>query len=262
MKTKVKYADALLDAVCEKTGLTKDYPGLKAIGLEIGKALREDYLYKSILDRIRKKKPNDLIGLRVNQLNTITNYLGYKNYDEFVLLVENPLDAQLLSCVGTYYSYVRRNTEEPVLLKSPVRIAEKKGKVIFELRGPKWSYVGDMHLVNGCIFILMRAEGGKSFYHVYKIGTRDNPDVLQGTFCGVSTAFDPIGGRTVLIKSEEDFSTMKSEELLVKKIGRTGSLIEKKLSKYFERKDGNNLNPIRAITFTIGDCKTAFEHFG
>ena len=253
MKTKVKYAVALLDAVCEKTGLTKDHSGLREISLKIGKSMREDYLYKSILDRIKKKKPTDFIGLGMNQLNTISNYLGYKNFDEFVLFVDHPIDSQLLSCVGNYYSYVRRNTEESALLKSPVRISVRDRKVIFELRGPKWIYVGEPHIANGCLFILMRAKGGKTFCHVYKIGTRESPDVLQGTFAGASTAFDPIGGTTVLAKCEEEFSKMKPEELVVKNVIRTGSQLEKRLSLYFKRKDGNNLNPVRAITFTVAD---------
>ncbi|MBL7872118.1 MAG: hypothetical protein JNM78_10930 [Cyclobacteriaceae bacterium] len=253
MKIKVKYADALLDAVCEKTGLTKDYPGLKAIATQIDRSFKEDYLYKSFLDRIKKKNPTDLIGLGINQLNILSNYLGYKNFNEFVLFVDHPIDSQLLSCVGTYYSYVRRNTEESALLKSPVRISVSDRKVIFELRGPKWTYVGEMHLANGCLFILMRAKGGKTFYHVYKIGTRESPEVLQGTFAGASTAFDPIGGTTVLAKCEEEYSKMRPEEVLVKNVIRTGSQLEKRLSLYFKRKDGNNLNPIRAITFTVED---------
>jgi hypothetical protein len=253
MKIKVKYADALLDAVCTKTGMTKDYPGLKASATQINKDFKEDYLYKSFLDRIKKKKPTDLVGLGVNQLNTISIFLGYKNFDEFVTFTDHPLDAQLLSCVGNYYSYVRRNTDESVLFKSPARIYVHDGKILFELRGPKWNYVGEMHIANGCLFILMRAEGGKSFYHVYKIGTRESPKVLQGTFAGVSTAFDPIGGKTVLTRTEEEFSEMNPEELFVKDVIRTGSAVEKRLSIYFKRKDGNNLNPIRAITFTVAD---------
>jgi len=95
----------------------------------------------------------------------------------------------------------------------------------------------------------MRASKGKEFHHVYKIGTREKPSLLKGVFSGVSTAFDPIGGRTVLIRSDEDFSKLKNAELAINEIAKSGSKTEKKLAMYFMNRSENNLSIGRVITF-------------
>lgn len=158
--------------------------------------------------------------------------------------------------VGSYYCYVRSNLEKKgVIFRSPVRIFEKGQDIFFELKGPSNTFKGTVTLRTGCLFILMASEYGKAFHHVYKIGNGLEPKVLQGVFSGVSTAFDPIGGRTVLIRQEQnynDLSNQRSDISALKKSARPG---DKHLALYFKEYTNNNVAPNKSTGFSLDDLE-------
>lgn len=252
MKAQVKDLQALLNAVCTKEIQNLDHPGLLAAAREIT-GITERYLYNNIYIVIKKRQADEFVPLSTTSLNHIAHYLGHTSYLDFVNKINRKSNSLLESCIGNYYCYVRRNTPDMAILRSPVAIFMEGTKVMFELKGPTWTYRGELHTTHGCLFVLMTAEEGKSFYHVYKVGTQKKPEVLQGTFSGVSTNFDPIGGRTVLIRVEKPYKQLTCGELMPGDLKKDATVAEKKLGLYFKSSQGNNLNPIQPRTFRIAD---------
>jgi len=256
MKADVYHLEQLLDALSKKTGQRLDRTGLREISERVN--IGSSYLYKYISLELPKKKKGDTLNLRDAHLDKAADFLGFKNYKDFIQSLEEPSDPLLLKCIGSYYSYVRRNAEKSVVLRSPVRVWRDKGKILFELKGPSQIFTGEVHLKHGCLFILMEAKGGKAFHHIYKIGKREQPNVLQGVFSGVSTAFDPIGGRAVLIRTDAPYISMKNATIDIPALKKSKQLEERRLAEYFKEYINNNIAPEKSYTFgldDLGDCK-------
>jgi len=256
MKVKIKHLRVMLEELCKKADQPNDLKGLQIIAEEIG--LKDLYLYK-IQNRIEKKR-NDQEELKFHGklLDKIAKFLKFKNFRTFVDGLERGLESQLISCEGSYYSYVRRNAVVGVLFRSPVRIWTEVNNVRFELRGPSLVYQGTIQLRHGCLFIQMESKEGKAFYHVYKIGKRESPKVLQGTFSGVSTAFDPIGGRAILMRVDEPYNSLENAALKITDIKKSKSLNERRLADYFKDYANNNVSPNKSYSFDLsdlGDCE-------
>jgi hypothetical protein len=260
-KVKVIYLDRLMVMIAKKTKQSFNTKGFQAMREAIGEnKISETYLYQKIYIGIKNAKRNGKKTINLNRglLDHLADFLGYHTYPEFVEHMDNPVNPILLSCIGNYYSYVRQNDDKGIILRSPVKIYVKEGKVCFDLKGGKWTYAGDVEITHGCLFILMRSSGGKMIHHVYKIGARDQPHVLQGIFSGVSTAFDPIGGRAVLVRLEEkDSEKLFNKKLEVTKLTESKDVGLKNIGHYLADRNGNNLS-INSIgmTFGIDDLRT------
>lgn len=255
MDSSIPHLDELIRLLSEKTGQPVDTQGLREMSEAAG--LKEKYLYEYIFLRKEKarKAGTATISIQSSKLDALAKFLGYKNYQAFTRTLDNPIDPILLALVGNYYSYVRRNDAQGIILRSPVRIYEELSKIMFELAGPMRVYVGEVHFRHGCLFILMTEAGGKQIHHVYKIGTRQKPDVLQGIFSGVSTAFDPIGGRTVLVRVEDSLSELNRKSGSLKEFAHSDISVEQKIASYFSDYGSNNLQLKRVVTLGEGDLQ-------
>jgi hypothetical protein len=254
MKVKVKTLRTVVDLLVEKTGDTPDFSGFREMSDKI-KLPNPDYLYKKIHQRIKNERDSVHVGLQLFSLNLIAKYLGWNSFRDLELSLFQGATPQLQSLVGTYYCYVRANLPEGMLLKSPVRIFERERKIWFELRGPSIEYKGEVTSREGCLFILMTSKVGKTFHHVYKIGSRHSPGVLQGVFSGVSTAFDPIGGRTVLVRQREDVSKLNNTSTAILTLTKSKNEEERRLAQYFKFYENNNVAPAKSATFSFKDLK-------
>lgn len=254
MKVQVKYLKALLNELIKKTGQPVSKKGFQLIGEDIGK-MSDNYLYNKIHRKIHKMKPNDHLGYHDEIMLKILKYAGYNDLIELKMKVDNPIDPQLLSCLGAYYSYVRRSMDIGTVFRSPVLIYEKEGRVWMQLRGARLKYEGHIKLKKGVLFIPLESNVEKGFYHVYQIGASRGPEVLQGTFSGVSNTFEPIAGRAVLIKVPEAYDKLRNAELEIKTLKKSKLLQERLLAKYFNKHSENNLILNRAYTFDVRDLR-------
>jgi len=259
MQVKVYQLQRMLEALTAKAGESLDWKGLQVITIDKLKISNEDYLYKRIHLKLQNKRPNDSIKLHPKNLDTIAKYLEFDTFKKYIQTIEASNDPLLLACVGNYYSYVRGNSKKTsTVLRSPVRIWREKGKILLELKGPRQTFTGEVQLKHGCLFVLMEAKSGKAFYHIYRIGTREEPKVLQGVFSGVSTAFDPIGGRAVLIRTDAPYISMKNATIDIPALKKSKQLEERRLAEYFKEYINNNIAPEKSYTFgldDLGDCK-------
>jgi hypothetical protein len=252
MKVDVHALREMLQALAVKTGKSLDHTGLNEIS-EMIDGLGTNYLYKKIDQQIKNRADQEMIGVGPFQVNRILNFLGFNSLDAFQEHIANPISDQLMSLIGNYYSYVRANHTEGIVLRSPVRIYKGESNLIFELRGKDQVYKGDITLSEGCLFILMKSGQGKYFHHVYKVGVRKNPLVLQGVFSGVSTAFDPIGGRTVLIRQSLSFEDLNNRKEKAEEMISSSQVEENRVGKYFKDYCNNNLSPFKSSDFGYDD---------
>jgi len=250
MKVAVQQIRRLLLAVSEKSGYPLEFGNFEGIADAIGGGMSGDYLYENLYLRSRDAADDTSIGLQPNRLNIIARYLGHESIHHYLQSIRE--DPVLSGLVGNYYCYVRRNSEDTVVLQSPVKISRKGGQYIFELRGPRWTYKGEMASSDGSVFVLMRSDSGKQIHHVYRIGKAQRPKVLQGIFSGVSTTFEPIGGRVVLTAVDEPFDKLKNQELRPADL-KKDKVLGVRLARYFAKYEKNNLKINSPMGFNEGD---------
>lgn len=254
MRAFISHLDELLYLLSVKTKLAIDVQGLKDMSEKVG--LKEKYLYEYIYRKKEKarKAGEAEISVQSSRLDLMVQYLGFQHYAAFVRSLEQPTDPVLQGLIGNYYSYVRRNDDKGYLLRSPVRVFQDDHQLVFELHGPSWIYRGELKLVQGCVFVLLvAAGGGKMIHHVYRIGNREKPDVLQGIFSGVSTSFEPIGGRTVLVRVAEEFSLLTNAEATVEAFKSSAFDFEQAVAHYLKDYAANNLRIQRVTTYRTDD---------
>ncbi len=253
MAVQRKYLEALLDELMRKEGKSPSKKEFQAVSEKVG--LSTDYLYKNFREVQNAATAETMISARQPLLETIVRYLGYTDFRQFKELIDNPLPSQLTACVGSYYSYVRRNIAGPAatVFRSPVRIFSDGAKIVMELRGKRLAYRGVVHLKKGCLFVVLESEQDKRFHHVYRIGEMVSPKVLQGMFSGVSNDFDPIAGRAVLVRMEEGFENLDNQEIEVPRLRESRYSHEQRLASYFEKYSDNNLSLSRVYSFDEHD---------
>lgn len=254
MKIKVRHLRRMLFLLSEKTREPLDRAGLRNMAAEIG-GIGDDYLYKKIFYEIRNLDEEHDLSLRDAQLNSVARFLGYKNILALLAAFETPADEQLKSLVGTYYIYIRQNSGKGLVFQSPVQVQESEGKFFLKLKGPSWTYEGELSIRHGCLFVLLISAEYKSFYHIYKIGTRRQPKVIQGIFSGVSTAFDPIGGRSVLIRVDKPFEILTNQAFTPEQLASSDRPEAKTLATYFREYSKNNLSINKVVSFGLEDLE-------
>jgi len=259
MKVQTNHIEILLETLSIKTRQGLDFTGFEAMSdlivERLGEKIRGKYLYENLY-RVKekaKRSRDELMNVQPAKLDIIAKFLGFRNYRGFVAAIDSPIHKVLSELRGNYYCYVRRNDKQGVILRSPVQIVDEMGTIQMTLKGPKWSFKGEMQLEKGCLFVLLKSDGGKVIHHVYKIGTREKPGVLQGIFSGVSTAFDPIGGRVVLIRMEGNYHDLRNEELKVSDLKKANSHESKSLATFFATYEDNNLSLGKITTFSLDD---------
>ncbi|MGB3465186.1 MAG: hypothetical protein WBA74_07950 [Cyclobacteriaceae bacterium] len=251
-KYRAKDIQLLIEELAVKSKEDLAYKGFISISEKLGAGVGEKYLY----DKYKEVSGGLVETVKVQRvkLDAMLNFLGFKKLSEFLEAKASPVSDILRSCVGVWINYVRQNSEQGILYRSPVEIKEEKGKVLYKLGGPHYTYEGIMTLNNGVLNVLFRSEKEeKQFHHVYRIGQRINPKVLQGIFSGVSTEGHPIGGRTVLIKSDLKFEEIPTISLKIKELIKSTNDADRKIAGYFKDFADNNLRINQINTFDIGD---------
>ncbi len=244
----------LLEHLSYETNESLDHHGFGRISDLVGGSISQKYLYDNLYGRIKSGSDNDEIRLSPNKMDELAKFLGYQNFNTFLDHIKMPLDPILKSLEGSYYSYVRKRSKTGTLLRSPVRVVKRENQVILTLKGPNWEYEGKLKLVDGCLFCTMiSAASKKSFHHVYKVGKSEFPKVLMGLFTGVSSANDPIAGRCVLIKQEEQFDSLQNQKMSIDEMAGSQNQEYKKLAAYFKRYEDNNLRINTPSGFDLDD---------
>ncbi|MEI9919060.1 MAG: hypothetical protein WDO14_09705 [Bacteroidota bacterium] len=250
MKEKGVYLKQLVEKLKDKVGTDMTSKGFKEMALALSDATKEKF-DAGTLKKYTQYDEKDSEP-RESKLNLIAKFIGYKNFRTFCESSE--IDPILESILGEYYCYVRMSKEKEKLLRSPVKIWMEQGRVLYHLKGKRLNYEGEVINHDGCLFILMKsAKGRKSFYHIYRIGSMEAPQVLQGIFSGVSSDFEPIGGRAVLWRSNESFESLTPQKIEIKSMRQSRRKDDQLLAGYFKEKSLNNLSIKDPYTFGPDD---------
>ena len=259
MKLDAKKIVELVDLLEKKTNTQKNGRGYDKMAHELNEFQKfpdmdrkylQSRLYKPACDALLSG--GGTIGLNGRYLDKIARFLGYSSFINFCEGEDSEARKRLLNLCGDWYCYSRKNTYRGELIQSPVRIYESGDAVHFELKGPSSVYNGKLSYKSMCLFCqFTSSSNGKQFQHIYKVGLRENPEVLQGIFSGVSTSFDPIGGRAVLIKQFDPEIQLINERIAVEDLAHSEKLAERRLAEYFS--DNDNLIASNSATFDLND---------
>ena len=196
----------LIKMIAEKANEPLDMVGFENMQQAIDGTFGERFLYRK--HKLTLDATVDMISINRTKFELLLKYVGFNSYDAYIDALANPISETLKSCEGVWLCYVRQNSDKGIVYQSPVRIYEQQGEMHFHLSGPHQPYKGVVSFNDGTIYVLFRGENGKQFHHVYKLGKRIGANVLQGVFSGISTVGEPIGGRTVLIRSDREFDAL------------------------------------------------------
>lgn len=235
----------------EKIGEPLDGTGFQLIAEQVTEVSKR-FLY----DKWKEVEAgSDPIRFQNSKGEPLLNFLGFQGHQAFRAYLENPIPEVLLSCCGTWISLVRQNSFDGYLYQSPVLIYQDQQRVLFKLRGPSYAYGGELSYRNGCLTVIFSGASNKQFHHVYKIGNRKSPKLLQGIYSGISTGNDPIGGRCLLYRVQENFEAIPNRQLQVSHLVADQEELQKAIGTYFEVFERNNLrlNPI--IAFDLEDLR-------
>lgn len=252
MRITAEESKSIFQELSQKVNEPCDAFGFRQMAVRIGGDVSDRFLS----DKYRESNASiEGVNYQNSKLDLILKALGYQNMREFQEYLSNPIPEVLKSCLGTWVSYVRQNSQDGIIYQSPVEIFEKGQKAFFKLRGPKTTYSGKITYSNGCLTTLFSGTSGKTFHHIYKIGNRLDPKVLQGIYSGISTADDPIGGRAVLSRSNEQFDQIENIEMKIQELGKSDNELHKSLASYFDGFEKNNLRLNTIISFSAQDLK-------
>lgn len=222
-KFNIDTVEKLLDIISEKHQInfdsTRDRKRLEELFLENSIGITEEYLRKNILNNITRARKKGLseIGLNQDYLDDLARVGLGMTFHAFEQSLSPIVPAQLKSCFGFWYAYVRESSGRPFILKSPVEIGQypNRSEVFFKLRGGS-GYIleGTLHLVDGCLYTTIINERGKAISIHFKIGKADTPQLLQGVFCGFNSTEMPIGGKELLVRVEDtSFEIMENKKI-------------------------------------------------
>lgn len=257
MKTiRIDIVKKMLQDLSKQTAEPLDHAGFGFMSEIINESagidfISQKYLYESLFKKVEKLQDCEDASLRLSlcKLDGIARYLGYGNFTALEKEYLQPTHPGLRACLGSWTCYVRRSTPKPVILVSPVSITESGQEVSLTLSGPSREYSGNIFHKQGCLFANFSSEDGKFFQHIYKLGSCLEPRVLQGVFAGVSSAFDPIAGRVVLVRNTSGQPLGNDQFVLDDKT----EGLPPQVRTYFMEYCNNNLKINPTITFDYDD---------
>ena len=251
MKIQASELRELYKLLSERTDEPIDFKGLESISNKIGGSISQKYLYEKLREVNVDKKEE--VSINNAKLDVLLGYLGFDSYKDFRYHQANPILEELKSCEGNWINYVRQNSAKGYVLASPVKISQERQRMVYLLKGPDYNYQGNVNLRNGCLFCSFSNENGKQFHHVYKIGSRRSPDVLQGVFSGISTSNEPIAGRTILVRNVHDFEKITNCKYTITELMASENDTSQAIGTYFNKYSDNNLALNRVITYGLED---------
>ena len=246
-----KVVGQLIEAIARATHEDLTFKGFQAMELKVGGSIGEKYLYKKY-DEVAKR-PAGMISIQRSRLDDLLGFLGFDDLSAFQNAIAHPISELLRSCEGSWYCHVRQNSKNGTLYLSPVNIYPQQGKMMYFLAGPHQVYTGELKLKNQVLCALIEGSNGKQFHHVFKIGNRHRPNVLQGIFSGVSTSGNPIGGRVVLRRSNEAYESLKGGKFSIKSLISSPEEDQQRIGRYFESFEKNNLRIEQVDTYELDD---------
>lgn len=255
----------LLDEVSEETGLTLVHGNFAEIHEKLQEKYKsrtkkrtlpfsDEYLYRKLFARVKDGVEKDAtINLNALNLDAIAQALEYRSYSDFIRMEGPEINPVLANCAGTWYSYVRCNSGQPYILRSAVIIYQEKKAMYMKLQGGLRLFQGQLKHDGNCIYCLLESKQEKKLHMVLRTGLSSRPDVLQGVFSGLSSGGDPIAGREVLIRQNEEYGKLSHTRVAISEFLLSEKEEENVIAKYYQYPEKNILKGGLSSTFDLGD---------
>lgn len=253
---KTKHVLQLLTQLGEKENQPLDHYGFGEISKAINTPLDSESISQRYLyDLFRKtenklKKDVESSSPRTFHIDLMVKHLGFSSLSHFTRHQEERISDRLKMCCGNWWSIVRANSGEQ-LFKAPVQIAidSINNKVSMELRSSDRVFRGEVNETDQCLTAVLKSNNGKWFSLIFKLGNSTTYELLQGVFCGISSAGDPISGREILLREDTiAFDEMKWEQLKLE-----DENTDPRILNYFKSYSQNCIKTTGVSTFTLED---------
>lgn len=250
----------LMQALSELTNFKLTNASLRKMHIHLSNKFknlpfREDYLFKQVLNAARNKEKEGQTTINLNETNIefLIGILEYNSLDDFEQRYGKPKHHSLSACAGAWYSYVRCNSGNPDVLRSPVCVSEIGKEVCIELYGPVRKFTGELSWEAGCIYSLLESSGGKKLQLVFRSSEINKPNVLQGVFAGVSAAAEPIAGRELLVRQDVPFDELTNAKIPIDDLLESKDIDMRRIGNYFSEVASTILKAGPSVNFTIAD---------
>ncbi|MEM1319621.1 MAG: hypothetical protein AAGG75_05155 [Bacteroidota bacterium] len=264
MKISVESLEHLLEEVIKKANTNRERINLIELSEKINTVLPRDYkplgnryIYETIDRTIKKAKKEKKSSVRIGDasLHSLAYYIGFRDVEEFLSNRYPRLRTEAFAIEGNWYSIVRYISDLPVLLVSPVQVIIDGDVVRMKLYGKHRIYEGEINWIAGSIScFLSTTDKVKSLHLAFKLGVIKKPKLLKGVFSGVSSSGNPIAGREILWRPDED---IEFEAMSNFKVDTEESLkiddprIPKPIITYFSNSKDSYLKISEAGTFDV-----------
>jgi hypothetical protein len=244
---KTRHVLQLVEALAKSTGQSKDRHGFTKMSEKIDEEVYVSPRYLDDLYRNAKKKRDAGIeDTRVSgpHVDAIAQHLKFENFHQFTVSCEQKISPVLKSCIGNWWSYVRANSGDYVL-KAPVKIYMDPilQDIRMELKGKERVFSGPIEEKAGCLSGFIESEKEKRIGLVFKLGSSQEIELLQGVFCGASSSGDPIAGREILVRAHD----ISYDEMAWSKHPLYEDELHEKIRKYF-MDPGKNCIKIKEVS--------------
>lgn len=250
--------ELLIEKLAGKCRVSTNYSGFRAIYEFID---NDEISLKYIDDTWRKvkeakKKRSEKMGSSRDKLEIMVKALDRKlSLHRFEMLMEEPLHEMLEHCIGNWWSMVRANVGK-YIFKAPVRIYKEPdtGEILVKLKGRRHDFIGNIIVRAGCLFLELDSKADKTadkkkLYIVLKGSNIEGPEILQGTYVGISSAGDPIGGRELFMKENNlSFSDMKWQRLVL-----NNNTEDERINQYFDDKSHPIIGIKKVSAYDLSD---------
>jgi hypothetical protein len=260
----VKTILKLMQALSETTKFRLTNASLKEMHIHLSNVYKnvpfgEDYLYKQVFQVARKRAEAGQQTISLNEFNIeyLLGILEYDNLEDFEQRYGKPSHHSLSDCTGTWYSYVRCNSGNPDVLRSPVSISETGKDIQITLKGPLRKFNGKLTWEAGCIYSLLESNSGKKLQLIFRASGINKPNVLQGVFAGVSAGGEPIAGRELLVRQDVSFDELTNEKVSIDYLMSSSDQLLQRIGNYFSDKHTTILKAGSSFNFEITDLALA-----
>ncbi|HEY1045236.1 MAG TPA: hypothetical protein VGF79_02280 [Bacteroidia bacterium] len=218
MMFKTIHVKALIEALAQKTGQPMDHAGFGQMSESIdGKINISQKYLGDVYREVNKKIANGTFNTRNSRphLNAIAQFLDYKHFDHFSATQDFNLSPVMHACLGNWWSYALSNNGQ-YIYQAPVKIymSESPVDLLMELKGSERSFKGSLREDGTCLSGFLDSSKGKKLGLVFRLSNSLKIELLQGVFCGMSSAGEPIAGKELLVREKElTFREMKWAKL-------------------------------------------------
>lgn len=250
-----KHVKHIIEALAQACGESLDMHGYHAMSDYILDKTEIIVTHRYLYDTYKRtsieiEEGKNTTRTYLDKMDLIAITLGYGDFSSYIKTFTT-IDPILESCIGNWWSLVRANSGS-YILKAPIRIFKSDDglSITVEMKGGRQLFTGTAVLKMNNMFCALEGEKDKKLFVVMKLGGEGTPEMIQGTFAGISSAGDPIAGREIFLRENQlSFDEMAWQRLSIEiKNG-----LDKRINAYYKMYEMNCIKITNVSSFSLSD---------